>query len=199
MSECQVIVKLGSTVLTTENPIYEGGSWHLEGIPAEKIIATGIYYYDVDNISETKLEFRATSNGSWNAIKYPQNGITYVERHYNMNILESSTWNDYETTFDLGHVVTKKDLCLVFPNFMQHKVSPFRIKDVNKTGHRDILVFFLVDPSQKILSTADVKLQQSKMSLNDAKLYRELLMFQRKYEMADQSSFYERGWSLCEH
>ncbi len=37
------------------------------------------------------------------------------------------------------------------------------------------------------------------MTLEDAKLYRELLMFQRKYEIDEQTQFFERGWSLCEH
>lgn len=201
LSECQVIVKLGSTILGKENPIFDGGSWHLEGIPAEKIIATGIYYYDMDNIDENKLEFRATINSTYEAVQYPQNGTDYVEVHYGMHSVEKpdSYSRDYSSIVDLGHIKTKKGLGLVFPNFLQHKVSPFKLQDVNKSGHRDILVFFLVDPSQKILSTADVKQQQSKMPLDHAKFYRELLMFQRKYEIADQNAFYERGWSLCEH
>lgn len=60
LSKCQVIVKLANIELTPDSPIYEGGSWHLEGLPTENIIATGIYYYEIDNITESTLNFRTT-------------------------------------------------------------------------------------------------------------------------------------------
>lgn len=100
--------------------------------------------------------------------------------------------------WDLGGIKTTEDKCIVFPNFMQHQVSKFELIDKTKRGVRKILVFFLIDPSNPILSTKDVA-PQSEMSLEDAKVYRELLMFERKFEISDQNSFYERGWSLCEH
>jgi len=197
MEKCQVIVKIGRTQLEPENPDFSGGSWHLEGMPREKIVATGIYYFDMDNITTNELEFRATTSFEWDSIPYPQGGWGYVERHYNIN--DNGDGELAESIFKLGSVKTQKDLCLVFPNFFQHKVSSFSLVNKQKKGYRDILVFFLVDPNENILSTADVKSQQSKMSLSDAKFYRELLMFERKYETDDQSKFYERGWSLCEH
>ena len=42
---CSVIVKLANIVLTPEKPRYEGGSWHVEGMMNERIVASGIYYY----------------------------------------------------------------------------------------------------------------------------------------------------------
>ncbi|KAJ1953499.1 hypothetical protein GGI12_006000, partial [Dipsacomyces acuminosporus] len=42
----QAIVKMSSIELTPENPAYEGGNWHVEAMANERIIATGIYYYD---------------------------------------------------------------------------------------------------------------------------------------------------------
>jgi hypothetical protein len=41
----QVIVKLANIVLTPEKPTYPGGSWHVEGMKNEHIVASGIYYY----------------------------------------------------------------------------------------------------------------------------------------------------------
>lgn len=35
-----------------------GGTWHVEGIDEERIVATGIYYYEMENITESKLHFR---------------------------------------------------------------------------------------------------------------------------------------------
>lgn len=223
-SQIQVIVKLSNTVLTPQNPTYYGGSWHLEGLPTEKIVATGIYYYEMENIEQNFLNFRSTVTSEL-ITDYPQDCYRFVNTHYGFN----SVTRDQECSIDLGKIETKDNLFLVFPNFMQHQVSIFRLIDNKKIGTRKILVFFLVDPSQRIVSTKDVNPQQkgwimeilsdicpfkklpleiihkiityteSTMSLNDAKLYRELLMFQRKFEINDQNKFFEREWSLCEH
>jgi len=57
-------------------------------------------------------------------------------------------------------VITKTHRCVAFPNLYQHRVQPFHLEDPTKPGHRKILVFFLVDPTQKVLSTTDVAPQQ---------------------------------------
>ena len=196
LDNCQVIVKLANAILTPDSPTSNEGSWHLEGLPHEKIIATGIYYYEMSNIQENYLNFRGTIPVSYD-LNYPQNATKYVETHYDLHATDDD--HEYSTIVDLGRVQTNEDMCLVFPNFLQHKVSDLSLIDPTKPGSRKILVFFLIDPSARILSTQDVAPQQSLMTLEDAKLYRELLMFQRKFEINEQNSFYKRGWSLCEH
>src|SRR6185437_6142350 len=54
----QVIVKISSIHLTPDQPRFAGGPWHLNGMKNESIIASGIYYYESQNISESKLNFR---------------------------------------------------------------------------------------------------------------------------------------------
>lgn len=54
----QIIIKLASIELTPEKPTYEGGSWHLEGMLNEHIVATSLYYYDVYNTTESRIHFR---------------------------------------------------------------------------------------------------------------------------------------------
>ena len=54
----QIIIKLAGIELTPEKPTYEGGSWHLEGMLNEHIVATSIYYYDVYNTTESRIHFR---------------------------------------------------------------------------------------------------------------------------------------------
>lgn len=199
LEKCQVIVKLADTILTPESPAFPLGSWHLEGLPHEKIIATGIYYYEMTNITQSYLNFRTTLSDPTD-VDYPQNSDRYVETHYGFTgKLKDKSFNNTGSIIELGRIATNEDMCLVFPNFMQHQVSEFALIDKKKPGSRKILVFFLIDPSSRILSTANVKPQQSIMPLFDAKIYRELLMFQRKYEISDQNTFFERGWSLCEH
>jgi len=60
----------------------------------------------------------------------------------------------------IGSVVTKAHRCVAFPNLYQHRVQPFRLQDPTKPGHRKILAFFLVDPTQEVLSATDVAPQQ---------------------------------------
>ena len=109
---------------------------------------------------------------------------------------------------DVGKVITKEDRCIAFPDLYQHLVSPFRLADPTKPGHRKILVFFLVDPhftfpsasvvapqqaswTQRVISgTAlwsrlPVELQDTivgdanMLTLEQAKVYREELMSER--------------------
>jgi hypothetical protein len=60
----------------------------------------------------------------------------------------------------VGQVLTREDRLLVFPNVLQHCVQPFQLADPTKPGHRKILALFLVDPSIRIPSTANVPPQQ---------------------------------------
>ena len=46
------------------------------------------------------------------------------------------------------------------PNTLQHRLSPFELKDKSKPGHRKFIVMFLVDPNVRITSTAEVSPQQ---------------------------------------
>ena len=61
---------------------------------------------------------------------------------------------------NIGDVITKTHRCVAFPNLYQHQVQPFKLEDPTKPGHRRILVFFLVDPTQKVPSATDVAPQQ---------------------------------------
>lgn len=42
----------------------------------------------------------------------------------------------------------------------QHRVSPFRLQDPTKPGHRRFIALWLVDPTKRIISTANVPPQQ---------------------------------------
>lgn len=61
---------------------------------------------------------------------------------------------------NIGDVITKAHRCIAFPNLYQHQVQPFHLEDPTKPGHRKILVFFLVDPTQKVPSATEVAPQQ---------------------------------------
>lgn len=145
----QVIVKISSIIINPDhiNPLYDGGVWHIEGMKNESIVATGIYYYDCENIANSLLEFRK-------AIPNPEEDEEY-DFEQNSGIPQMGILNQ-----NLGYVGTIKDRCIAFPNIYQHKVSSFNLKDSSQNGTRKILVFFLVDPSKTIISTKNVLPQQ---------------------------------------
>ncbi|MFI8371613.1 DUF4246 domain-containing protein [Streptomyces sp. NPDC085466] len=190
----QVIVKLATIHLTPDKPEYAGGSWHVEGMLNERIVSTGIYYWDSENTTESRLGFRTALDDP----EYEQNDDDGVREVYGLE-------NEDALNQVLGSVPTPEGRCLAFPNILQHRVDAFRLADPTRPGHRKILAFFLVDPSATIVSTSDVPPQQpwsdtSTMTLEQAMEYREQLMRERKFFVDEHNDqLYEREFSLCEH
>ena len=158
----QVIVKLSNIVLTPENPSYPGGTWYVEGMANERIVATGIYYYNTENITESRLSFRqCVSEGDWGmSLEYEQNDSRGYCVAYGFG-------NGDSLSQRLGYVVAKEGKCIAFPNFHQHWVHPFRLADATKPGVRKILTLFLVDPEIRVLSTSDVPPQQEEWAIEE--------------------------------
>lgn len=216
----QVIVKLANIHLTPEKPKYAGGSWHVEGMSNEAIAASGIYYYDEDNITESRLEFRTTAR--------PPEDYEQDDTHGCME-----TWGvgrDDPCLNHLGGISTCQDRAIAFPNIYQHKVSSFELKDKTKPGHRKIVALFLVDPAIRRPSTTTVPPQQmdwvlsatsenpalrrfsaeildhitaltdSSMTPKEASAYRLELMGERKaFAIKSDEKFTEVVFDLCEH
>eukprot|EP01080_Neovahlkampfia_damariscottae_P008473 gene8473-295_t len=211
----QVIVKMANIELTPDSPSYEGGSWHMEGMENEKIVATGIYYYEKENISQSVLSFRQ-------AVAQPEDQGQDFGQIFGYGF-------ESELNQEIGSINAIEDRCIAFPNYYQHLVQPFELKDKSKNGHRKILVFFLIDPNYDIVSTRRVFPQQKdwilpayetvfqsilpkevveiivgfssdSMSEQQAKDYRLELMDERKKVVEEQDgTVFNRPCSLCEH
>ncbi|KAI4089837.1 MAG: hypothetical protein L6R37_007986, partial [Teloschistes peruensis] len=148
----EIIVKLANIHLTPEKPKYAGGSWHVEAQANESICASAIYYYSSENITASYLSFRHQVDEHIE-LPFSQNSILNVEDIFGVK-------DDSPAIHDLGEVLTQESRLLCFPNVIQHRVSPFRLADSSKPGHRKILALFLVDPNLKIISTENVPPQQ---------------------------------------
>ncbi|KAF7328886.1 hypothetical protein MVEN_02518300 [Mycena venus] len=148
----QCIIKLANIHLTPEQPEYAGGSWHVEGMVNERIVASGIYYYDEENITESKLSFRvAVGEPEYHG----QSDSQCMRMLYDME-------SDSDLVQNIGAVVTKAGRALSWPNLFQHRVSPFKLADPTKPGHRKILALFLVDPTKDpVVSATDIPPQQA--------------------------------------
>ncbi|KAJ7640393.1 hypothetical protein DFH06DRAFT_1477909 [Mycena polygramma] len=148
----QCIIKLANIHLTPEHPKYAGGSWHIEGMANEHIVASGIYYYDEENISESLLSFRVPTTQPY---YHGHNDHTCMGCLYGISTSD-------ECVQDIGDMVTKEGRALSWPNVYQHCVSSFHLSDPTKPGHRKILAIFLVDPTiDPIPSTTNVPPQQA--------------------------------------
>ena len=162
--QLQVIVKLASIELTPERPRYPGGSWHVEGMQDESIVATAIYYVASENVTAPRLDFRCAVDEG--AMPYEQNEIRSPELYYGIENLEPGS---YEEDSDpdkgrhqgLGGCTTRAQRMLAWPNTLQHRVAPFELADASQPGRRSMLVFFLVDPFVRVRSTATVPPQQA--------------------------------------
>lgn len=217
-SKLKVIVKLANIQLTPGNPVYKGGTWHVEGTINEDIVATILYYYDSENITELNLSFRCAFEDP----NYEQGDSFAVDHFFGI-------FDEAKMTKNLGSVETKEDRLLIFPNWFQHHVDQFELKDKTKPGHRKILCMFLVDPhNSTVISTDQVppqqllwwedgtdleaaglskyarqeipKLKSWPVSLDSIKLVRDELMKERSSPVEEYSEeAFERKFSLCEH
>ncbi|KAK6091371.1 hypothetical protein MT418_8554 [Batrachochytrium dendrobatidis] len=146
----QVIVKLTNIQLTPSKPKYNEGNWHNEGPINESIVATGLYYYDVENITTPKLDYRVAVD----CFDYQIASDMYWKDVYDI-IDRESLQNQY-----IGSLELPNGRCVVYPNLYQHKEQSFELADPTQPGHCKILTFFVVNPSRRIVSTAHVAPQQ---------------------------------------
>ncbi|KAJ8330323.1 hypothetical protein O5D80_001324 [Batrachochytrium dendrobatidis] len=144
----QVIVKLTNIQLTPSKPKYNEGNWHIEGPINESIVATGLYYYDVENITTSKLDFRVAVD-----CFYQMASDMYWKDVYDIN--RELLQNQY-----IGSLEASNGRCVVYPNLYQHKEQSFELADPTQPGHCKILTFFVVNPACRIVSTAHVAPQQ---------------------------------------
>jgi len=215
----QAIVKIGSILLTPERPDFEGGNWHIEGMANERVVATAIYYFDSENIQGDRLRFRQAVD--LDTMDFAQDDDAGAHIMYGIHREEAMVQ-------DVGDIATPQGRVMVFPNIYQHSVAPFSLVDKTKPGHRSVLVFFLVDPTRRITSTAhvppqdpswyrpetvDMMMKEFPVELRDevrknlshitrdmAEEHRLKLMEERTYA-TDQvtEEIFERPFNLCEH
>ncbi|TMW58050.1 hypothetical protein Poli38472_013524 [Pythium oligandrum] len=117
----QVIVKIAEIHLTPGKPKYTGGSWHIEGTGSEEIVATGLYYFGCENITDSKLSFRVLTE------------IPEQAQGDHLGMAAMHGLEDEELLAqNLGAATSIENRCLVFPNTLQHKVEPFEVADPTK-------------------------------------------------------------------
>jgi hypothetical protein len=206
----QVITKIVDYELD-DNKSYEG-VWHVEGMSHEEIVATAIYVLERDDdIIGGNILFKRAMHGTELVDIAERTGQQRPEPQD--NVIRSGL-------VPLGQVETLLERLIAFPNSHIHKVTSLKSKvsrvdsnnrdndDAERIGKkkremkqkRRIIVFFIVNPEQRIISTREVPPQQieagGSMTYEQALEHRLELMKERKYTKQDWNV---REINLCEH
>jgi len=182
----QVIVKIADYTFSPGTSFQ--GVWHYEGMAHENIVMTGLFYPHSDERlnSNGGLEFKRQFTDV-EAVKLlarlPQQRPFWVD-------------NDIELGFvPLGYTTTETGKLMVFPNCHAHRVQEL-INHTSETLKRRLIVFFVVDPNDRITSSKDMPPMPRKISLETALADRLELMQERKQA---KQALNPREVELCEH
>lgn len=202
----QVIPKIVDYELTPQHDSYEG-VWHVEGMSHEEIVLTCLYILDRDNTIEGgEIQYKRA---------FLMDEVNYIW----LNIHRQFRPEFFDTLLvdqelcPLGTVATPRGRLLVFPNSHIHRVKAMKIarqhqekeqsnygKDTANGAKRRIVVFFVVNPQRRIVSTREVAPQQlhsgGSLQHEEALEHRLALMTERKFHKQDWNV---RHVELCEH
>ncbi|KAJ2814727.1 hypothetical protein FBU31_007184, partial [Coemansia sp. 'formosensis'] len=145
----QAIVQMSNIELPSKKSSYGGKGWSVAGLDNERIIATGILFYDVVNIAQCSLEFREPINVHHTVIKDYEHQATRFAYDIDADLSGKPACFSQE----LGDVDIKDGLCVVFPNTYQHKMPRITPDIASTPGHCKMLTFYFVDPTTRIPST----------------------------------------------
>ncbi|KAJ2831222.1 hypothetical protein GGI24_001644 [Coemansia furcata] len=150
----QASVEMSNIYLTPENPESLGYEWQAVGRAEERIFAVGLYFYDVENIASAKIKFRDTV--------WPKKFRNHEDYHDFCKAHDVDTDHGGSCTYtqDVGEVEIKSGSYICYPNFYQTKMPSFELADPTRPGHVKYIAFYIVDPTQRLVSTEIVPPQQ---------------------------------------
>ncbi|KAJ2413987.1 hypothetical protein GGI10_002693 [Coemansia sp. RSA 2530] len=154
--QLQAIVGMSNIELPSKKSVYGSKGWRVAGLDNKCIIVAGIFFYNVDNITQCSLEFCK----SINALHKARTENQYHAYLYAYDVKGYPMGKPACISQELGSVDIEDGLCVVFPNTYQYKMSRIARGIASKPGHCKMLTFYYVDPSKRIPSTKIVPPQQ---------------------------------------
>lgn len=158
----QIIIQVTSIDLTPDHPTYAGDQeFHVAGMLNEHIVATAVYYYDVDNISGAKISFEqeaSIDNNSFNV-----KNEDFINKVWDIPDCEvpegDEPWRFTKALQTLGAIAISSRRFLAWPNTLRSKAESFSLEDPSRPGHLRFVTLWLVDPHYRICSTQNIPLQ----------------------------------------
>ncbi|KAK4867793.1 hypothetical protein LT330_006654 [Penicillium expansum] len=149
----QVITRLLGIDLTPEDPSFET-DWHVEGTMNEHICAAAFVPYDHTNIIDPFMEFRnIVESDTLGEIEHDPSDFIWLQQVFGLENGEPAI--QYP-----GSICAKVGRVIMYPSTIQHKFTRFELKDKTKPGYARTVVFYLVDPNIRIISTANIPPQR---------------------------------------
>ncbi|KAJ2759503.1 hypothetical protein H4S06_002199, partial [Coemansia sp. BCRC 34490] len=157
--ELQVVVEMETTYLTPEYSYCSKDEWRTSGTPNDNIVATAIWYYDVENTKISSIGFRDLIRPY---DKYfPTRGpIAESVYHYVYNIGGIDRMLGWFFNQAYGFTGIKGGRVVCFPSSYQYTEPEMNLADPSKPGHVKKLYFHFVHPGVRVPSTSIVPPQQ---------------------------------------
>ena len=171
--------------VTEDMLAWDDDGWQLAGQQLnDHVVGVAVLAFDVENISEPRLEFRQaipslslhrfdgheTPQWAPDCYNYFLDGPARLYGKWrNAEALAETfglPWMNIDTDQEpypyqhIGSVGLSQDRLVVFPNVLEHRLSPFRLIDPTKPGRLRWLTLSLVDPNYRVCSTRNVPPQQ---------------------------------------
>lgn len=152
----KVIPRFTNIELSPENPRFSGSQWQVEGTINEDIVASIVYCYDCDNISNAKLSLRCTFDEPY----YEQDDRFYCQYFFDLN-------NNVPMNKPIGSIEIIDNGICVFPNIFQNRMDSFELDNKSKLGHIKLLILYVVDPYNDLVPTTELVPPQQKQWWED--------------------------------
>ncbi|KAK6526060.1 hypothetical protein TWF281_011099 [Arthrobotrys megalospora] len=132
-----VVTRMIEIKLTPAEPTHSSRDWHVDGMANECIVATGVYHYSHENVTDWSMCLRRRSMFS-----------------------RETRPPDRSDQRDVGAVLVPENRGVVFPNMCQHCLSPFSLVDKSRSGFTKMLIFHIFDPGRSHYTTRTIPPQQ---------------------------------------
>ncbi|TMW56817.1 hypothetical protein Poli38472_006827 [Pythium oligandrum] len=147
----QVIVSMVEIQLDAETPEFYHEQWHIDARKVERVVASGLYCFGMENLTECRIALRSPVNPPFTM----QQDLNSMAAIYGF-----TPQTDPVIYQDAGSVSIEEGRSVTWPNYLEHQLLPFNVKDKSMPGKLQLLRFMIVDPFHPILSTRDVPPQQ---------------------------------------
>ncbi|KAJ5793180.1 uncharacterized protein N7503_009158 [Penicillium pulvis] len=149
----QVITRMMSVDVWPESPYYET-EWHVEGQMNEHICAAAFLFLEYENMEEASMEFRnIVDTDMLSEVEHDPGDFIWLKQIFGLENGEPAVQSSGSIRCPVGRVI-------IFPSTVQHRMVKYELKDKSKPGSSSCLVFYLVDPNIRIISTANIPPQR---------------------------------------
>ncbi|KAE8359589.1 hypothetical protein BDV27DRAFT_168430 [Aspergillus caelatus] len=118
------------------NPSYPGEDWHTDGLLNEHIVGTAVYFFDMENVTGSRLLFRQEIEMNPGVYQFEGWDVPYLEELFGIK-------DENPALQELGSVF-----------------CPFELISKSRAGHLRFLTLWLVDPYYRICSTRNLPPQR---------------------------------------